>query len=264
MDNEKPKTIEEQLKEQRLFGEELQRDLGETNKKIEELEKPEEIEPFKDVPMDAQGRKIKHVATPAEDKDAANKGYVDVLDDANVKLTGNQTIAGVKTFSSFPITPSAAPTTDYQMSNKKYVDDNIGLSSKARAYLGSAETITTTVGKIVEFGAETYDIDSEFDTANHKFTATKAGYYLVHSRVRLADNGYSFSWGMRIKLNGSTNISTRQFPKTSGYAQDFEITDVIHLNATDYIEIWVEQVGGVNGSLLTGEAITFVSIHRLS
>lgn len=38
-------------------------------------------------------------------------------------LTTDQTVAGVKTFSSFPVTPSSAPTTDYQTSNKKYVDD---------------------------------------------------------------------------------------------------------------------------------------------
>ena len=39
------------------------------------------------------------------------------------KTTGNQTIAGIKTFSSFPVTPSSAPTTDYQAANKKYADD---------------------------------------------------------------------------------------------------------------------------------------------
>jgi len=38
--------------------------------------------------------------------------------------TGNETVAGIKTFSSFPVTPSEAPTTDYQVANKKYVDDN--------------------------------------------------------------------------------------------------------------------------------------------
>uniref|UniRef100_A0A6M3JW60 Uncharacterized protein n=1 Tax=viral metagenome TaxID=1070528 RepID=A0A6M3JW60_9ZZZZ len=39
-----------------------------------------------------------------------------------VNLAGAQTVAGVKTFSSFPVTPSSAPTTDYQVANKKYVD----------------------------------------------------------------------------------------------------------------------------------------------
>lgn len=40
-----------------------------------------------------------------------------------VKLTGTQTIAWVKTFSSSPIVPT--PTTDFQPTTKKYVDDSI-------------------------------------------------------------------------------------------------------------------------------------------
>ena len=40
-----------------------------------------------------------------------------------VATSGNETIAGIKTFSSFPVTPSSAPITDYQTANKKYVDD---------------------------------------------------------------------------------------------------------------------------------------------
>jgi hypothetical protein len=50
-----------------------------------------------------------------------------VKDEADfVTLTGNQTVAGVKTFTSFPVTPSSAPTGDFQVANKKYVDDNAG------------------------------------------------------------------------------------------------------------------------------------------
>jgi len=44
-------------------------------------------------------------------------------DNAVVKLTGNQTVAGIKTFSSSPVVP--APTTDLQAATKKYVDDAI-------------------------------------------------------------------------------------------------------------------------------------------
>jgi hypothetical protein len=46
---------------------------------------------------------------------------LNILDAANVKLSGDQTIAGVKTFSSSPIVPT--PTTDMQTSTKKYPDD---------------------------------------------------------------------------------------------------------------------------------------------
>ena len=42
-----------------------------------------------------------------------------------VNNTGNETIAGIKTFSSFPVTPSSAPSSDYQIANKKYIDDQI-------------------------------------------------------------------------------------------------------------------------------------------
>lgn len=47
---------------------------------------------------------------------------IDTLNAENVKKTGDQTIEGVKTFESSPIVPT--PTTDYQASTKKYVDDN--------------------------------------------------------------------------------------------------------------------------------------------
>lgn len=45
-------------------------------------------------------------------------------DNAVVKLSGAQSVAGVKTFSDSPVVPT--PTTDYQVATKKYVDDNSG------------------------------------------------------------------------------------------------------------------------------------------
>ena len=44
--------------------------------------------------------------------------------DSVVSIIDAENVAGVKTFGSFPVTPSSAPTTDYQVANKKYVDDN--------------------------------------------------------------------------------------------------------------------------------------------
>jgi len=44
---------------------------------------------------------------------------------AFVDLLGAQTIEGVKTFGSFPVTPSSAPSANYQVANKKYVDDEV-------------------------------------------------------------------------------------------------------------------------------------------
>lgn len=51
------------------------------------------------------------------------KQYVDDLDVMNVKLQGNQTINGVKTFNTHPIVPPSHPVLDNETANKKYVDD---------------------------------------------------------------------------------------------------------------------------------------------
>lgn len=54
------------------------------------------------------------------------EGFANSIDPSQfVKLTTDQSIGGIKTFGSFPITPSSAPTTDYQVANKKYVDDKV-------------------------------------------------------------------------------------------------------------------------------------------
>ena len=46
-------------------------------------------------------------------------------------LSGAQTVNGIKTFGSFPVGPSSAPTADYQLTNKKYVDDKVTASTVA-------------------------------------------------------------------------------------------------------------------------------------
>ena len=65
---------------------------------------------------------------------------------ASVKLTENQTIDGVKTFTSSPIVPT--PTTDFQVATKKYVDDaasvgGIGLSIGDKTKLDGIEEQAT-------------------------------------------------------------------------------------------------------------------------
>ena len=54
---------------------------------------------------------------------ATANGRIDILDNETVKLTGNQTIDDVKTFTSSPEAPS--PTTSFQVATKQYVDESI-------------------------------------------------------------------------------------------------------------------------------------------
>ena len=47
-------------------------------------------------------------------------------DSSVVKLTGNQTVAGVKTFTSVPVLPASNPATDNQAVRKAYADSKFG------------------------------------------------------------------------------------------------------------------------------------------
>jgi microcystin-dependent protein len=98
------------------------------------------------------------------------------LDNAVVKLTGDQTVAGVKTFTSFSVTPSSLPTTDYQVANKKYVDNALpagvfvpfGGSSAPTGWLlcdGSAVSRTTYAALFTAIGTA-YGVGDNSTTFN--------------------------------------------------------------------------------------------------
>jgi len=75
----------------------------------------------------------------------AGSGVIPVANTNACLLSGTQTVAGVKTFSSFSLTPSSAPTTDYQVANKKYVDDTkpaLGIWVDKTASYGAQQAAT--------------------------------------------------------------------------------------------------------------------------
>ncbi len=113
-----------------------------------------------------------------------------------VDLTTAQTVVGVKTFSSFPITPSAAPTTNYQVSNKKYVDDSVGAISPT----GLSNVIfcwngycNTTTGIAANYGLQ-------FATDLITLNAGKYVYFIVR--------GTTFKEVMATKFRKISGIST--------------------------------------------------------
>jgi hypothetical protein len=71
-------------------------------------------------------------------------GVIPVANTNACLLSGDQNVAGVKTFSSSPIIPT--PTTDMQASTKKYVDDNAGkIMQVVNVQTGAVTTGTTVI-----------------------------------------------------------------------------------------------------------------------
>ena len=81
-------------------------------------------------------------------------------------LTGDQTVGGIKTFSAFPVTPSSAPTTDYQVANRKFVLDSM-------AGAGAGDMVKATYDPTNVEG-DAFDQDNMVDgTVNKNYTATE-------------------------------------------------------------------------------------------
>lgn len=103
--------------------------------------------PTADISMGSH--KITGVATPTASGDAATKGYVDsnitTLSGNCVKLSGNQTIAGTKTFSASPVVP--APTNNTDAATKKYVDDGLAgcVKTSGNQTIAGTKTFSSTI-----------------------------------------------------------------------------------------------------------------------
>ena len=137
----------------------------------------------------------------------AVKNLLVTLDDAAVKKTGDQTIAGIKTFSS-PIV-GASPTADAHLTTKLYVDQ--GLSGK---------TNTGHTHSIANITSLQTTLDSKAPLNNPSFTGTVSG--VSKSMVGLdnvnntSDTAKPVSTAQQTALNLKANLASPTFTGTVG------------------------------------------------
>lgn len=142
--------------------------------------------------------------------------------------------------------------------------------TRVRAYKSAAQAIVSGADTKIEFDAETYDTQNEFDIANYKWVAAKsAGYYIVNAYVtfdsveftagdyiilKLYRSGVEFSQIARLKI-GATQTD---YFAISG-------TAYLTVGATAYLELYafVNRTGG-NTSVLTGTTYTYLDIIRIA
>ena len=135
-----------------------------------------------------------------------------------VAITGDETVAGVKTFSSFPVTPSSAPTTNYQTANKKYVDDSAGG--------GGISLYTATVDGTGGTG--------DYTTVNAAYAAGNTAIDVIGDTTETASTVLT------------TNLSLRVRPSVTLNMDDYQITSS---SATD---IWIDLYGEIDYSYTSG------------
>lgn len=151
--------------------------------------------------------------------------------------------------------------------------------SRARAYRNATQTITNNSWTKIQYNSESFDEKNEFDSGtNYRFTAKETGYYQVNARAEFdfsslgtPGNNYSYiniaiykdgsvySYGSKLGLNNNDYsfyaIKNNNAPVVS---------DIVYLEAGQYIEIYIFQNTGSNYDIISGSANTYVSIHKIS
>ncbi len=134
---------------------------------------------------------------------------VSTLNNTTVKLTDNQTVAGVKTFTSSPIVPT--PTIDFQAATKKYVDgmgsNGLGVGQtwlNVTSSRTTGVTYTNTTGKPIQVFIAYYD-------GGNKATFTINGIDINYTTTSTYRQSMSYSFivpnNCTYKFNGTSVVT---------------------------------------------------------
>jgi len=135
--------------------------------------------------------------------------------------------------------------------------------SIARAYgSGSPTTFPSDTGIKGNFNSESFDIQNEFDTTTKRFTATKAGKYLI-----IAQNAAYYLNNIRVRADIYKNGA--QYSNWEGAVGNFDyprlrIIDVVDLAANDYVEVNFYQFKGSNQYLSATTFTEFFVVVKLT
>jgi hypothetical protein len=129
-----------------------------------------------------------------------------------------------------------------------------------RAYVDTAQTITSGSQQKVTFGTETFDTNNNFATS--RFTPTVEGYYQLNATVRIAGGSSTGEAMIVIWKNGSEYSRGTNESGTEQGANFYsmQVSDIVFANGTtDYFEIYIQQASGSSKDTTAGSAISYFS-----
>ena len=146
------------------------------------------------------------VPTPVNNTDAATKKYVDDQDALDVHLTGAQTVAGVKTFSSSPVVPTEATGTfSTKAANSTKIKDEIDnygmvVRTSGNQTISGIKTFNST---ITRNGGDVHNLIE--DITSKKITSGEV-WYAGRIRFYDSDNVEIGRIFIRANANGTTTL----------------------------------------------------------
>jgi len=135
-------------------------------------------------------------------------------------------------------------------------------------FRSDGQTITTATDTLIEFDTEVFkSTDSvAFDTTNHRYLPTTAGYYVIHSSVRLNEDATGDRFIIQIRKNGTVGSAD------GSSVIDQDINDYSSVQATaliecdgssDYIDAIIYQNTGSDKTILGHSAYSFFEGYKI-
>lgn len=151
-----------------------------------------------------------------------------------------------------------------------YTDTAPNVNVKARAYLGTNQTLTTATTTKVQLNTESYDVGGDFDNAtNYRFTIPVNGYYLINAKVKFANSAdLNERFLINVYVDGAATFEVLRGSSytvgAAGRSEDITFSDVGYFTANQYLELYARHDFGVDSNILAGARNTFLSVHLLS
>jgi len=147
--------------------------------------------------------------------------------------------------------------------------DITSLKSKVKAYRSSDQAMGSGAYDTVDFNAESFDINNEFNTSTYRFQPTKAGYYLISTYVGINDIDVDDDFILRIRKNNGSTDSTEGVVADKGSVASHDLrlslTNLIYLDGNDdYIFVEVYHDYGSNRNISGGsDESGFIAVQVL-
>lgn len=170
-------------------------------------------------------------------------------------ISGNDGATGV----------TAAELEELSDGSQTTLHSHAGYSSRFNAYLSADQNLNTDTWVKVLCNVENFDGGGEYDhTSNYRFTAGSSGYYIIGGTVRFLALGDNVEFWIALNKNNGTYLSAVVKKGGLSNIRTLQISTIVYLAATDFVELEARQESGVTKAIDGGINKTFFYAHRLS
>ena len=200
---------------------------------------------------------VLNIGTPSD----ATVGFAKVTSNLITGATAETTIAGGDSVLIYDDSASALR----KMTRTNFVSGlSVANTPAFYAYRSGDQTISVSTATQIQFNAEYYDTDSNFNITNYRFTPTTAGKYLLIASIGIDENTTFNRYILYLFKNGGSPFTQRRTFYYGTNEQTILNIGIFEANGTsDYFTASIFQDSGGNTTLLADGAYTYFQGFKL-